>query len=105
MLGRGRASGLLPPSDEAFALSLLFSRIDAPFVAVPDPQTGNGSQDLLNKAFPLLFRQGAPGYRLIYENANWRLFKRNSDMDHNDAELNPPKSYGRRRIDPVSQTT
>jgi membrane protein XagC len=77
VLGRGRARGLLSPSDEAFTLGVRFSRIDTPFVAVPDPQIGNGVQDRLNKAFPLLYRRGAPGYRLVYENANWRLFARN----------------------------
>jgi hypothetical protein len=76
VLGRGRARGLLSPSDESFTLSLLFSRIDTPFVAVPDPQIGIGTQDRLNKAFPLLYRRGAPGYRLIYENTSWRLFAR-----------------------------
>ena len=77
VLGRGQARGLLSPSDEAFTLGVLFSRIDAPYVAVPDPQIGLGVQDRLNKAFPLLYRRGAPGYRLIYEKSNWRLFARN----------------------------
>jgi membrane protein XagC len=77
VLGRGRARGLLSPSDEAFTLGVLFARIETPFVAVPDPQIGIGAADRLNKAFPLLYRRGAPGYRLIYENANWRLFARN----------------------------
>jgi hypothetical protein len=77
VLGRGRARGLLSPSDEAFTLGVLFSRIDTPFVAVPDPLVGIGAQDRLNKAFPLLYRRGASGYRLIYDNANWRLFERN----------------------------
>ena len=76
VLGRGRARGLLSPSDEAFTLGVLFSRIDTPFVAVPDPQIGIGAQDRLNKAFPLLYRRGAPGYRLVYQNATWRLFAR-----------------------------
>jgi hypothetical protein len=67
---------LLSPSDEAFTLGILFSRIDTPFVAVPDPQIGIGGQDRLNKAFPLLYRHGAAGYRLIFENAGWRLFAR-----------------------------
>jgi hypothetical protein len=76
VLGRGRARGLLSPSDEAFTLGILFSRIDAPFVAVPDPLIGTGAQDRLNKAFPLLYRRGAAGYHLIYDNAGWRLFAR-----------------------------
>jgi hypothetical protein len=77
VLGRGRARGLLTPSDEAFSLGVAFSRIDTPFVAVPDPQTPIGAQDRLNKAFPLLYRRGAAGYNLIYDDANWRLFARN----------------------------
>jgi hypothetical protein len=77
VLGRGGARGLLSPSDEAFTLNVLFSRIDTPFVAVPDPQVGIGAQDRLNKAFPLLYRRGAAGYSLVYDNANWRLFARN----------------------------
>jgi membrane protein XagC len=77
VLGRGSARGLLSPADEAFTLDVMFSRIDTPFVAVPDPQIGIGAQDRLNKAFPLLYRSGAAGYRLIYDRANWRLFARN----------------------------
>lgn len=76
VLGRGRARGLLSPSDEAFSLSLIFSHIDAPFVAVPDPLISNGAQDRLNKAFPLLYGHGARGYHLIYANPRWRLFAR-----------------------------
>jgi hypothetical protein len=76
VLGRGQAQGLLSPSDDTFSIGVLFAKIDAPFVAVPDPHTGVGAQDRLNRAFPLLYRNGAPGYRLIYEKANWRLFGR-----------------------------
>jgi len=77
VLGRGSARGLLSPADQAFTLDVMFSRIDTPFVAVPDPQIGLGAQDRLNKAFPLLYRSGATGYRLIYDSANWRMFARN----------------------------
>jgi hypothetical protein len=76
VLGRGAARGLLGPSHETFTLALLFARIDTPFVAVPNPQTVAGTQDRLNRAFPLLYRNGAPGYRLAYQNESWRLFER-----------------------------
>jgi membrane protein XagC len=78
VLGRGRARGLLSPADEAFGFALLFARIATPLVAVPSPDTRAGARDRLNKAFPLLFRRGAPGYRLIYENQSWRLYARNA---------------------------
>jgi hypothetical protein len=75
VLGRGRAAGLLSPSDEAFALALLFGRLETPYVAVPNPQTAAGAEDRLNKAFPALYWRGAPNYRLIYQNESWRLFE------------------------------
>jgi len=76
VLGRGGARGLMPPSNEAFALALLFGRLQTPFVAVPNPQTAVGAQDRLNKAFPALYWRGASGYRLVYQNESWRLFAR-----------------------------
>jgi hypothetical protein len=76
VLGRGRAGGIFGPESEPFALAMLFSRIDAPFVAVPDPQSETGLGDRLDKAFPSLFRDGAPDYRVIYQNNTWRLFAR-----------------------------
>lgn len=76
VLGRGRARGILGPQSEPFALAILFDRIDTPFVAVPDPQSNTGANDRLDKAFPNLFREGAPGYRVVYQNNTWRLFAR-----------------------------
>jgi hypothetical protein len=76
VLGRGAAHGLVAPSDPDFALTLLFGRLNSPFVAVPDPHASAGIRDRLNKAFPLLYRDGAPGYRLAYQNKTWRLYAR-----------------------------
>ena len=76
VLGRGRTRGIFGPQSEPFALAMLFARIDTPFVAVPDPQSNIGANDRLNKAFPLLFRDGAPGYRIIYQNNTWELFEK-----------------------------
>jgi hypothetical protein len=85
VLGRGGASGILGPATEPFALALLFDRIDAPFVAVPDPQSDAGAGDRLNKAFPTLFSEGLAGYRLIYQNNTWRVFGRTKDIaDYKD---------------------
>jgi hypothetical protein len=74
VLGRGHSSGLLLPSGEPFAIAMLFSRIGTPFVAVPNPQSSAGAGDRLNKTFPFLYRDGPPGYRLLYHNNTWRLF-------------------------------
>ena len=75
VLGRGRARGLLAPESEGFKLTTLFGRINASFVAVPDPHSTTGFNDRLNKIFPKLYRYGAPGYRLVYQNSTWRLFE------------------------------
>jgi membrane protein XagC len=80
VLGRGNARGILGPQSEPFALAMLFDRIDAPFVAVPDPQSIVGAGDRLDKAFPHLFRDGLRGYRVIYQNNTWRLFARIKDI-------------------------
>jgi hypothetical protein len=79
VLGRGSAHGILGPQSEPFALAILFSRIDTRFVAVPDPQSASGANDRLDKAFPTLFRNGLPDYRLVYQNNTWRLFGRLKD--------------------------
>lgn len=76
VLGRGQGRGLVEPSDPEFTLARLFGRIDTPFVAVPDPHTAAGIRDRLNKTFPRLYRDGAPGYRLLYQNATWRFYAR-----------------------------
>jgi membrane protein XagC len=76
VLGRGGAAGLLGPQSEAFALTLMFARIETPFVAVPDPLSAAGAGDALDKAFPLLFSDGLPGYHVIYQNNTWRVFER-----------------------------
>ena len=72
--------GIFGPQSEPFALAMLFARIDTPFVAVPDPQSNTGASDRLDKAFPSLFRDGLPGYRVIYQNNTWRLFGRAKDI-------------------------
>jgi hypothetical protein len=76
VLGRGSARGLHAARGETFDLAVLFARFDAPYVAVPDPQSTLGAQDQLNKIFPALYRSGAPGYRLVYQNSTWRMFAR-----------------------------
>jgi hypothetical protein len=76
VIGRGSARGLIAPTDDDFSLSTLVARLNASYVAVPDPHSPAGAQDYLNKAFPLLHRSGAQGYRLIYQNRTWRLFAR-----------------------------
>ncbi len=77
VVGRSYARGLVTPSDEQFTFAILLSRIDTPYVAVPDPHSATGAQDRIVRAFPLLYQNGTGGYRLVYQNATWRLYARN----------------------------
>jgi hypothetical protein len=79
VLGRGGAHGVLGPESEAFALAMLFARVDTPLIALPDPQSPAGVKDRLDKAFPSMFRDGLAGYRVIYQNNTWRIFAKNKD--------------------------
>ena len=79
VMGRGHARGLFGPLGEPFTLALVLARIETPLVAVPDPQSALGTNDRLNRAFPMLHRNGAPGYRLVYQNQTWRLFQKSDD--------------------------
>jgi hypothetical protein len=47
-----------------------------PTVAVPNPKSASGANDRLNKVLPALYRRGAPGYRIVYQNDTWRLYGR-----------------------------
>lgn len=76
VVGRGDAQGLFPPTDERFILSLMLGRVEAPFVAVPNPQSLTGAGDRIDRNFPSFYTRGAPGYRVIFENAIWRLYGR-----------------------------
>lgn len=76
VIGRGGARGLLSPWGESFRLAILFSRMEAPFVAVPDPESNAGARDRVTKSFPLLFHNGLSNYRIVYQNSIWRLFER-----------------------------
>jgi hypothetical protein len=76
VVGRASARGLLSPWDKTFRLAVLFARVDAPFVAVPDPGSNTGLQDRLVKSFPLLYHNGLNNYRIVYQNNIWKLFEK-----------------------------
>jgi hypothetical protein len=52
------------------------AKLDTPFVAVPDPQRDSNidADGRLSKTLPVLHRHGTTGYRVVYQNATWRLF-------------------------------
>lgn len=72
---RGDAQGLRLQFTREFRLNLL-GQLTAPQLVIPDPTTGLGASDLLNRRYPTLFAQGWPGYRLLYYDAPWRVYHR-----------------------------
>ena len=54
--------------------ALLFQRIETAFVARPGSASGSGANDQLEQGLSDIFRDGAPGYDVIYQNNTWRVF-------------------------------
>ncbi len=75
VVARGNAEGLLLPYSEGFQQTIRNRRLSVPQVAVPDPRHGDGFKDSINNALPDLYPSGAPGYRLVYDHAHWRVYR------------------------------
>lgn len=84
---RGTADGLVTPGDPDFEVQLQTGKLTSPFVVVPRPgfaveqtcrQCDESSlrQDRVSTTFPKLYEHGAPGYSLIYDEGDWRVYAR-----------------------------
>lgn len=73
---RSDTSGLLLPFSKEFKLALMQRPLAVPQVAVPDPRPGLGGQDMINQRFPDLYQKGLPGYRLVFDQGYWRVYRR-----------------------------
>jgi membrane protein XagC len=77
---RNSTHGLVVPGDDAFTQTVVTQRVQAQFIAVPDPDAPTiAGDDLLAQTFPTLYQQGVHGYRLAYDANGWRVYER-SDM-------------------------
>lgn len=77
---RGSTHGLITATDPAFTVQLLKRSLDAPHVAVRQHRPGE-SDDLITCIFPGLYADGAPGYRLTYDQKGWRVWSRTRSGD------------------------
>lgn len=75
---RGSAAGIVGQHAEAFQLAAQTHRLTARVLVVRSAQSVRGA-DGLGRAFPRLFTAGVPGYRLIYDGPDWRVYQ--SDLE------------------------
>lgn len=71
---RGSARGISGAQSHAFQLAALTHQLKSPVLVVRSVQSTKGA-DTLGRAFPELFRSGAPGYRLVFDSPTWRVFQ------------------------------
>lgn len=72
---RQTARGLVVPGDPRFELALLSIRPTEPLIAVPASTDPTVTQDRIRQAFSDFFDEGAPGYRVVYSDADWRIYE------------------------------
>jgi hypothetical protein len=73
----GTARGFHVAGEPDFDLQLQSRRLTSPFVLV-GREPGSAQLDLVAHSFPDLWRHGAAGYRLIFDQRGWRLYARQS---------------------------
>jgi membrane protein XagC len=72
----GSTEFLILPYSNDFKLTLLRRPLTVSQIAVPNPRFLQGGEDLINKAYPSLYLSGLPGYGLIYDTEEWRIYRR-----------------------------
>lgn len=73
---RGDAQGLILPFDPRFKRALEDPLQMPAQVVVADPASQAGALDSVNRRLPQLWRQGLPGYSLVYRQGSYRVWRR-----------------------------
>jgi len=76
IVARGDAYGLLLPFSNEYRLAIRSDRPNVPQIAVPEPDTTQGRRDKINARFPHLYESGMPGYKRVYDEYGWRIYRR-----------------------------
>jgi hypothetical protein len=71
----GTAQGFVSAGEADFDIQIQSRRLTSEFVLAAAPYV-TSKFDLVAHTFPDLYRHGAPGYRLIYDEGGWRLYSR-----------------------------
>lgn len=73
---RGDAKNLMLPFSHEYRLALRSDRPSMTQIAVPNPSYAAGRHDQINMRFPTLYEYGMPGYKRVYDEDNWRVYRR-----------------------------
>jgi len=73
---RGDAEGLLLSFSHGFKSAIRERIPSVEQIAVPDPETTLGKRDVVNIRYPHLYAYGLSGFRLVYDQLGWRVYRR-----------------------------
>lgn len=76
IVARGDARELLLPYSDVFKLALRRDEPIQPQVVVADPRSAAGARDAITRRYPDLYDQGLPGYRRVFDERPWRVYRR-----------------------------
>lgn len=85
IVSRGDAHDLILPFMDSFKLNLMRRAPVATQIAVTAPDSPQAAQDGVGQRYPQLYAQGLPGYRLVYDDDVWRVYRR----EGNDENVHP----------------
>lgn len=77
--GRGRAAGLVLPSNDRLKADLIVRQLRTTYVALRDPVSVTGIRDRIAQALPDLWHDGGTGAVLIYDRGDWRVWRLPAD--------------------------
>lgn len=75
VVARGDAKGLMLTFTPEFKVAVRKREPKVPQIAVPNPDTPLGALDALNQRYPDLYKNGMPGYELVYDRLGWRVYR------------------------------
>lgn len=75
---RGSAMGIASAQSEDFHLATLTYHLTSSVLVVRSTESEWGA-DSLGRAFPDLFRTGAPGYHIVFDSPTWRIFQSDAE--------------------------
>lgn len=73
--GRGRATGLVLPSNDRLKADLIVRQLRASYVALRDPVGAAGARDRIAQAMPDLWQDAGTGAVLVYDRGGWRVWR------------------------------
>lgn len=73
--GRGRAAGLVLPSNDRLKADLIVGHLRTSYVALRDPVSAAGARDRIAQALPDLWQDAGRGAVLVYDRGGWRVWR------------------------------